>query len=195
MFAKQILILLSASVLFAYEAPDVFAYVKKNCVACHNAAMSSGDVNLATFDTAKSFDENRETWERVVSKIKTGEMPPPAMKKPPAADNLAITKYLEGEFARQDRTAKPDPGRVTARRLNRTEYNNTIRDLLGVDIRPADNFPNDEAAFGFDNIGDALTLSPVLLEKYLYAAERAVRTAVFGPGRGGGCRCGGGGGC
>jgi len=178
--SKVFFIFAFASALSAYDAPDVFAFVKKNCVACHNATVTNGDVNLAAFETAQSFDESRETWERVVGKIKTGEMPPPAMKKPLAADTLAFTKYLEGEFARQDRTAKPDPGRVTARRLNRTEYNNTVRDLLGVDIRPADNFPNDEAAFGFDNIGDALTLSPVLLEKYLYAAERAVRTAVFG---------------
>ena len=180
MLSKRLFIFVFASLLSAYDVPDVFTFVKKNCVACHNATVTNGDVNLAAFETAQSFDESRETWERVVGKIKTGEMPPPAMKKPPAADTLAFTKYLEGEFARQDRTAKPDPGRVTARRLNRTEYNNTVRDLLGVDIRPADNFPNDEAAFGFDNIGDALTLSPVLLEKYLYAAERAVRTAVFG---------------
>jgi hypothetical protein len=168
-------------VLAAYDSTDVFAYVKKNCVACHNATMANGDVNLAAFDSAKAFDESRDIWERVASKVKLGEMPPPAMKKPPAADSLAFSAFLEAEFARQDRSAKPDPGRVTARRLNRTEYNNTVRDLLGVDIRPADNFPNDEAAFGFDNIGDALTLSPVLLEKYLYAAERAVRTAIFGP--------------
>jgi len=181
--SRKFLIFAAGCALSAYDAPDVFTFVKKNCVACHNATVTNGDVNLAAFETAQSFDENRETWERVVSKIKTGEMPPPAMKKPPAADTLALTKFLEAEFARQDRTAKPDPGRVTARRLNRTEYNNTVRDLLGVDIRPADNFPNDEAAFGFDNIGDALTLSPVLLEKYLYAAERAVRTAVFGPER------------
>jgi hypothetical protein len=70
---------------------------------------------------------------------------------------------------------------VSARRLNRAEYNNTIRDLLGIDIRPADNFPADVAAFGFDNISDALTLSPSLLENYVNAAERAVRTALFGP--------------
>ncbi|MFN0103451.1 MAG: DUF1592 domain-containing protein [Bryobacteraceae bacterium] len=183
MISKTFLIFAWVGVLSAYDAADVFAYVKKNCVACHNAAATSGDVNLAAFETAQAFDESRETWERVVGKIKTGEMPPPSMKKPPAADSAALTAFLEAEFARQDRTAKPDPGRVTARRLNRTEYNNTIRDLLGVDIRPADDFPNDEAAFGFDNIGDALTLSPVLLEKYLYAAERAVRTAVFGPER------------
>ncbi len=72
---------------------------------------------------------------------------------------------------------------MAPRRLNRAEYNNTIRDLLGVDIRPADNFPADAAAFGFDNISDALNLSPGLLENYVDAAERAVRTALFGPER------------
>ncbi|HEY3836629.1 MAG TPA: DUF1592 domain-containing protein [Bryobacteraceae bacterium] len=78
---------------------------------------------------------------------------------------------------------KPQAGRVAARRLNRAEYNNTIRDLLGVDIHPADNFPADAAAFGFDNISDALILSPELLEKYMDAAEQSVRWAMFGPPR------------
>src|SRR5213078_119487 len=87
------------------------------------------------------------------------------------------------EFARQDRAVPPDAGRVTAHRLNRAEYNNTLRDLLGIDIRPADNFPPDTAAFGFDNISDALKLSPALMENYVDAAERAVRTALFGPER------------
>lgn len=181
MVSGKIFILAIAGVLSAYDATDVFSYVKKNCVACHNATVTSGDVNMAVFETAQSFDESREIWEKAVAKLRTGEMPPPSMKKPPAAESAALIQFLEAEFARQDRSAKPDPGRVTARRLNRTEYNNTIRDLLGVDIRPADSFPNDEAAYGFDNIADALTLSPVLLEKYLYAAERAVRTAIFGP--------------
>lgn len=178
---RIVTLLLAAATLPAYDAAGVFAFVKKNCVMCHNAAVTSGDVNLAAFETAQSFDEHRDTWERVVSKIRTGEMPPPSMPKLPAADVSGVAKFLEDEFARQDRTAKPDPGRVTTRRLNRAEYNNTVRDLLAVDIRPADNFPNDEAAFGFDNISDALSLSPVLLEKYLYAAERSVRTAIFGP--------------
>lgn len=181
MVSRKFLIFACAGVLAAYDSTDVLAFVKKNCVACHNQTVASGDVNLAIYETASGFDEGREIWEKAVVKMKSGEMPPPSMKKPAAADVAAVTQFLESEFARQDRNAKPDPGRVTARRLNKTEYNNTVRELLGVDIRPADNFPNDEAAYGFDNIGDALSLSPVLLEKYLYAAERAVRTAVFGP--------------
>ena len=175
--------LAAVGVLSAADMSDkaVFSFVKKNCNACHNATVTSGDVNLTAFKDAKAFDESRETWERVVSKLKTGEMPPPGSPRPPASDVAAVTKYLETEFARQDRAVQPDPGRVTARRLNRAEYNNSMRDLLGVDIRPADSFPADEAAFGFDNISDALILSPVLLEKYVDAAERVVRTAMFGP--------------
>ncbi len=181
MLRFAVLSLLTSAACFCADPAPVFSFVKKNCVACHNQALANGDVNLATLTTESSFDEARETWERVVAKIKMGEMPPPGFPKPPAADVKNVSSILETEFARQDRSAKPDPGRITARRLNKTEYNNTIRDLLGVDIRPADDFPNDEAAFGFDNIADALSLSPVLLEKYLYAAERAVRTAIFGP--------------
>jgi hypothetical protein len=160
---------------------SVFTFVQKNCTACHNSKVASGDVNLADHRQLKTFDEDREIWERVVSKIKTGEMPPPGVPKPPQTDVAAVTRWLEQEFARQDRAVKPDPGRVTARRLNRAEYNNTVRDLLGVDLRPADSFPADEAAFGFDNISDALGLSPVLLERYVDSAERVVRTALFGP--------------
>ena len=74
--------------------------------------------------------------------------------------------------------AKPDPGRVTARRLNRYEYNNTIRDLLAINFRPADDFPADDSGYGFDNIADVLSLSPVLMEKYLHAAEKIARTAI-----------------
>ncbi len=151
--------------------------MNKNCVGCHNAQVSSGDVNLSG---KHDFDGDRELWERVTAKIKSGEMPPPGAPKPSAADAAAVTKWLEGEFLRQDRATKPDAGRPTARRLNRSEYNNTVRDLLAVDIRPTENFPADESAFGFDNIADALNLSPVLLEKYVDAAERVVRTAIFG---------------
>ena len=175
------LLLVALPCLEAADSTTVFTYVRKNCAGCHNAKVKNGDIDLLQYKTPAAFDESREVWEKAVEKIKHGEMPPPNSIKPNPAESTAVTAWLDAEFARQDRTAAPDPGRVTARRLNRTEYNNTIRDLLGVDIRPADGFPSDESAYGFDNIGDALSLSPVLLEKYLHSAERVVRTAVFGP--------------
>src|ERR1700678_2119991 len=98
-------------------------------------------------------------------------MPPPGRPKPAPAELEAFQRSVELAFDRLDRNAKPDPGRVTVRRLNRTEYNNTIRDLVGVDFQPAEDFPSDDVGHGFDNIGDVLSLSPILLERYLAAAE------------------------
>ena len=86
--------------------------------------------------------------------------------------------FLETEFTRADAIIKPDPGRVTARRLNRAEYTNTIRDLLAIDFRADKNFPTDDSGEGFDNIGDILTVSPVLMEKYLSAAGRIAERAI-----------------
>ena len=158
------------------DSRAVSTLVTKNCLGCHNAQVMSGDVNLSG---VHNFDGDRELWERVTAKMKSGEMPPVGAPKPTATDVVAVTKWLESEFLRQDRATKPDAGRPTARRLNRTEYNNTVRDLLGVDIRPTENFPQDESAFGFDNIADALNLSPVLLEKYVDAAARPVDGRLF----------------
>ena len=86
--------------------------------------------------------------------------------------------YLERTFAALDKDVKPDPGRVTARHLNRTEYRNTIRDLLGVDFQTLNEFPVDDSGDGFDNIGDVLSVSPLLAEKYLAAAERISARAL-----------------
>jgi hypothetical protein len=117
----------------------------------------------------------------VLEKLRAGEMPPKAMPRPNEAELKAVIGWIESEFERADQSATPDPGHVTARRLNRAEYNNTVRDLLGVDLRPADDFPQDDSGYGFDNIGDVLSLSPALMEKYLAAAEKVARLAVFGP--------------
>ena len=152
-------------------------FVAKNCVGCHNDKLQSGGLNLkAATDVAKSRDD----WEHVVEKLKAGEMPPKGMPRPAPQQVALVTKWLEDEFAREDAAIKPDPGRVTARRLNRYEYNTTIRDLLAVDFRPADDFPTDDFGYGFDNIGDVLTLSPTLMEKYLAAARKVARLAVEG---------------
>ena len=117
----------------------------------------------------------------MVGKLRRGEMPPLEEEQPPEEQRQAVAGWLARELERIDATTPPDPGRVTARRLNRTEYNNTVKELLGVDIRPADDFPQDDAGYGFDNIADVLSLSPVLMEKYVTAADRVARVALFGP--------------
>ena len=91
-----------------------------------------------------------------------------------------MVAFVERAFARDDRELKPDPGHVPTHRLNRVEYANTIRDLLGVDFRATDEFPPDDSGYGFDNIGDVLTVSPALMQKYLAAAEKIAARAVGG---------------
>jgi hypothetical protein len=174
-------LVLAACLPLAGQSPDIFGFVRANCAGCHNASVKSGNLDLTALRAKATFEADREVWERVLEKLTLGQMPPPGATRPPAETVAGITRWLESEFERQDRLIRPEAGHVSARRLNRSEYNNTIRDLLGVDIRPADNFPADTAAFGFDNISDALHLSPELMEKYLDAAETAVRTAMFGP--------------
>ena len=110
--------------------------------------------------------------------LKVREMPPPERPQPKPAEVDAVSRAIKGIFDRFDAAAKPNAGRVTIRRLNRTEYNNTIRDLVGVDFKPADDFPADDVGYGFDNIGDVLTVSPLLLEKYLSAAEAILDRAI-----------------
>jgi len=167
------------------DEPDAFRktiqpFIEANCTACHSADLKSGGLNLEAYQNAAAITQDRDRWEKVLHKLRTGEMPPKGMPRPDKAEVAQVCRVIEDEFARQDRLARPDPGRVTARRLNRSEYNNTVRDLLGVTLRPADDFPQDDSGYGFDNIGDVLSLSPVLMEKYLTAAERLARTAVFG---------------
>jgi mono/diheme cytochrome c family protein len=155
-------------------------FLAENCYGCHNAKNTSGGLNLTDFRSAAALTEKRDEWELVLLKLQTGEMPPKSAPRPDPAEIKSVINWIEREFARADSLAKPDPGRVTARRLNRAEYNNTVRDLLGVQLRPADEFPQDDSGYGFDNIGDVLSLSPVLMEKYLTAAETIARTAIFG---------------
>jgi cytochrome c553 len=156
-------------------------FLATNCYMCHNSGLKSGELNLEAYKASTSITQDRDRWEKVLQKLRTGEMPPKGMPRPDRAEVELVCRLIESEFERGDQSAKPDPGRVTARRLNRTEYNNSVRDLLGVDLRPADDFPQDDSGYGFDNIGDVLSLSPVLMEKYLAAAEKVARTAVFGP--------------
>ena len=157
-------------------------FLAENCYPCHgNKGEPKNGLNLQAFETASSLIDQRNHWEDVIGMLRRSEMPPLEEEQPEEADRQAVAVWLERELARIDRVTPPDPGRVTARRLNRAEYNNTVRELLGVDLRPADDFPQDDSGYGFDNIADVLSLSPVLMEKYLSAADAVARTALFGP--------------
>ena len=170
-----------SALVVAAEAPkpDVFKtqvqpFVKKYCGECHNADDPQGDIDLSRYDDGDAIikGEPRKTWEKVLGMLEVGAMPPPDSSQPAAADKQVVVAWLNDKLFNLDCNLVNDPGRVTVRRLNRAEYNNTIRDLLGIGFQPADDFPSDDVGYGFDNIGDVLALSPLLLEKYLDAAEK-----------------------
>ena len=121
-------------------------FLEKNCIVCHNDKLKTAGLSL------EEYRNDRALWAKVVDKISRGLMPPAGSPQPSKAETAAMVKLLD----------KPngDPGRVTAHRLNRVEYNDTVRDLLGVSLHPADEFPLDDAGYGFDNIGDVLSVSP-----------------------------------
>jgi hypothetical protein len=156
-------------------------FLAEHCYACHGSEKQKKELNLESFTSHASLVEHRERWESVIERLRGREMPPDDEPQPEETRRQAVADWIERELVRIDRTTPPDPGRVTARRLNRAEYNNTIRDLLGVDVRPADDFPQDDSGYGFDNIGDVLSLSPALMEKYISSADRVARVALFGP--------------
>jgi mono/diheme cytochrome c family protein len=156
-------------------------FLAENCYPCHGDKKQEKELNFQAFTSAASLQAHRERWEEVARKLRASEMPPIEEDQPPEEQRQAVAAWLETELERIDRVTPPDPGRITARRLNRTEYNNTVRDLLGVDDRPADDFPQDDTGYGFDNIADVLSLSPVLMEQYVKTADRMARLAVYGP--------------
>jgi hypothetical protein len=152
----------------------------QKCRGCHNDQLSSGGLNVTPFLDPASVAAKREGWEVILDKLRAGEMPPPGVTSPAPEKVAALVSYIQGEFDQADRNTKPDPGRIVAHRLNRNEYSNTIRDLLGVPFHAEEEFPADDASFGFDNIGAALTVSPTLMQKYLQAAEQIASRAVGG---------------
>ncbi|MES1257052.1 MAG: DUF1592 domain-containing protein [Acidobacteriota bacterium] len=152
----------------------------QTCAGCHNDKLSSGNLNVAPFLDPSSLATKRDGWEVIMKKVRAGEMPPKGIPKPSAEQLDAFLKYVQSEFDLADKTTKIDPGRVTAHRLNRSEYSNTIRDLLGVVFRADEEFPPDDSGYGFDNVGDVLTVSPALMQKYLSAAEQIASRAVGG---------------
>ena len=156
---------------------NVKPILKTTCSACHNATLNSGGVNLVPYLDSGTLND-RASWEKILQKIESGEMPPKGIARPAPEKIAALVSYLHSEFEKVDAAAKPDPGRVTAKRLNRNEYRNTIRDLLAVEFRAEKELPTDDSGYGFDNIGDVLSVSPILMERYLNAAETIASRAL-----------------
>lgn len=159
---------------------DVMPLVQKYCVSCHNGPSAQAGIDLSGYKDAASVLKAGDLWDRVAQNVSSGHMPPAEMPAPTKMQRDALAGWVQ-TTASNAACALHDPGHVTLRRLNRAEYNNTVRDLCGVDIHPADAFPNDDTGYGFDNIGDVLSISPLLMEKYISAAEKVVHAAFQNP--------------
>ncbi len=157
---------------------EIKPFVVKHCYSCHGNGKAKGDFSLEPFKDAKSMHKMPVAWDNVVEMLRKREMPPEDEPQPAPADVDKMIAAVQRVRTVLEANTPPNAGRVTTRRLNKTEYNNTIRDLLGVDFRPAEDFPADDVGYGFDNIGDVLSVSPLLLEKYLAATESILDQAI-----------------
>jgi len=160
------------------RAAVVAGFLNKHCVSCHNPEKKKADLVLHTYADAPSILKGRKVVQHALKMVTSGEMPPDSRPQPTVEEVEAVTAALSGMYSDADRLAGPNPGRVTVRRLNKSEYNNTVSDLLGMEFLAADDFPADDIGHGFDNIGDVLTISPVLMERYLAAAEIISQRAI-----------------
>jgi hypothetical protein len=162
----------------AAELHDTIQPILKNyCFDCHGDGESKGKVAFDQFKSDQAALDNRELWWKALKNLRAGLMPPAKKPRPTSQEQDQITHWIKSSVFGID-PQNPDPGRVTLRRLNRVEYHNTIRDLLDVDFDTQSAFPPDDTGFGFDTIGDVLTLPPMLLEKYLGAAEKIIGHVV-----------------
>ena len=158
-------------------ARNVAPFLAMYCNHCHGGDEPEAQLALDRYRDSAHIQSDYETWQKVLKMLGEGQMPPAEDTQPPAIEVQAVLKAIEAEVAKFDCSAAARPGRVTIRRLNRIEYRNTIRDLLGIEIDAAAGLPSDDVGNGFDNIADVLTMSPILMEKYLAAAEDVVAKA------------------
>lgn len=156
---------------------DVEPILADFCYGCHAGGAVKAKIAFDEFKTDRDLVEARDLWWKALRQLRAGLMPPRDEPQPSSAAKQRIADWVKASVFRID-PSNPDPGRVTVRRLNRIEYRNTIRDLMGVDFRTDAEFPPDDTGHGFDNIGDVLTMSPLLLEKYIAAARSIVVQSV-----------------
>lgn len=171
-----------ADVASRYEN-EILPIMVDYCYDCHGDGLKKGELALDSYESISEMIEDRDQWKKIRDHIDFRLMPPPDEFAPEEDERAKLVEWIDDAVFYVD-PENPDPGKVALRRLNRTEYENTIRDLLGVNIDTAEILPPDDSGYGFDNIGDALTISPVHLERYLEAARIALDMALdFSPAR------------
>ncbi len=157
----------------------ILPYLNQYCADCHGPDSEEAGINIARLTSGEQLLTERKKWERIFRMINSGAMPPSDYDpQPKLEEQESIAELLHDELFSFDCEIVYNPGRSTVQRLNKAEYNNTIQDLFGIKITPADDFPADDVGEGFDNIGDVLSLPPLLLEKYLNAAEEVANAVV-----------------
>ena len=168
-----------APAMSAQAPADPHATVTKYCATCHNERTKSGGLALDKMDW-DNIPSGAAVWEKSLKKLRVGMMPPPAAPQPDAASRASLITYLTTTL---DRAAieKPNPGRPVLHRLNRAEYANAVRDLLALEVDPSTLLPPDDSAYGFDNVGDVLGMSPVLLERFIEASSKVSSLAIGDP--------------
>jgi hypothetical protein len=183
LLVSTLLLMVSDMALAANEPSSITAYRKSimpmledHCYECHGDGYDKGKV---AFDRLETNDAilDKSLWLRVLVNTRAGLMPAEQKPRLNAAEQKRLEDWIKYDVFQID-PKNPDPGRVTVRRLNRIEYRNTIRDLMDVDFKAEEEFPADDTGFGFDNIGDVLTMSPMLMEKYVAAAQVIVNDGV-----------------
>jgi len=190
-FAAALLVTFCTAAAYADDAArnrtfreEIRPLLERYCFDCHGNGVSEGDLDLDRFTTARHVRSGRAAWLKVLQKVQVEAMPPEDVEPLPVAEREKLLAWVDDAINNIDCVTEARPGRVTLRRLNRAEYRNTIRDLVGVDYEPADDFPADDVGYGFDNIGDVLSLPSILMEKYLDAAEAITAEAIVTEGFG-----------
>lgn len=157
---------------------EVRSFLKQHCLECHQGQEPKGDLKLDQLAPTWADDAGRKPWQAVLKRLQSGQMPPKEQPRPKAPDIELVSQWIRDNLQQAETRERTEQGRVTYRRLNRVEYENTVRDVLGVKAELRELLPLDSLAHGFDNVGDALHTSSFLMERYLEAAKTALDAAI-----------------
>jgi len=171
----------ATAIVAALWEQDGWPFLQRYCLDCHNEETREGELDLTSLNTLEGVGSESASIQRVMEMVNFGAMPPEDSEQPDVSVRKQFGSLAERILYSVSCDLRPRPGRVTARRLNRAEYDYSVRDLLGIDFDPSKDFPSDEVGAGFDNNGDVLSLSTLLMEKYLDAAEEIASLAIVDP--------------